>query len=138
MADKCLNAVWTLFKKKGGTLFDNCAVSQVIPFGNEVQVNLSSGKTLTSKRVVICAGPWTNRLTESLGYTIFQCFIFNFMLFFILYRWKLPLNPIKIPVFYYKAKGHIPHTFIYDDLDSKTHIWGLPELEYPGLVKVTF
>ena len=44
------------------------------------------------------------------------------------------MNPIKIPVFYYKAERHIPHTFIYETDDKD--IWGLPELEYPGLVKV--
>ena len=48
--------------------------------------------------------------------------------------WNLPLKPIKIPVFYYKANQHIPHTFIFEQDD--THIWGLPEFEYPGLVKV--
>ena len=50
------------------------------------------------------------------------------------------MNPIKIPVFYYKANGHIPHTFIFDvckdQITKDDHIWGLPELEYPGLVKV--
>ena len=46
------------------------------------------------------------------------------------------MNPIKIPVFYWKANGHIPHTFIYDDDELGTHVWGIPELEYKGLVKV--
>ena len=46
------------------------------------------------------------------------------------------MKPIKIPVFYYKAKQHIPHTFIFEEKD--THIWGLPELEYPGLAKVFY
>ena len=50
------------------------------------------------------------------------------------FSWNLPLKPIKIPVFYYKTNGHIPHTFIFETDD--TDIWGLPELEYPGLVKV--
>ena len=44
------------------------------------------------------------------------------------------MNPVKIPVFYYKANGHITNTFIFEESD--THIWGLPEIEYPGLVKV--
>ena len=48
------------------------------------------------------------------------------------------MNPIKIPVFYYKANGHIPHTFIFDDDELGTHVWGIPELEYKGLVKVRF
>ena len=57
-------------------------------------------------------------------------------MFFCICSWSLPLKPIKIPVFYYKAKQHIPHTFIFEQDD--THIWGLPELEYPGLAKVFF
>ena len=54
-----------------------------------------------------------------------------------LFRWKLPLNPIKIPVFYYKANGHIPNTFIFEE-SPEMDVWGLPELEYPGLVKVIY
>ena len=56
------------------------------------------------------------------------------VVFFFNSRWHLPLNPIKLPVFYYKAKGHILHTFIYET--DEWDVWGLPELEYPGLVKV--
>ena len=48
------------------------------------------------------------------------------------------MNPIKIPVFYWKANGHIPHTFIFDDDELGIHVWGIPELEYKGLVKVRF
>ena len=59
-------------------------------------------------------------------------------MFFIIFSWKLPLNPIKIPVFYYKSNGHLPHTFIYDDDEKHIHVWGLPELEYKGLVKVNY
>ena len=58
--------------------------------------------------------------------------------FFKISRWRLPLNPIKIPVFYWKANGHIPHTFIFDDDELGIHVWGIPELEYKGLVKVRF
>ena len=31
----------------------------------------------------------------------------------------------------------LPHTFIYDcGMAREGHVWGLPEQEYPGLVKV--
>ena len=60
--------------------------------------------------------------------------LFKICIEFLFFSWNLPLNPIKIPVFYYKAERHIPHTFIYETDDKD--IWGLPELEYPGLVKV--
>ena len=47
----------------------------------------------------------------------------------------MPLTPMKISVFYFKKNdGHHEHNFYYDDdLDE---IWGLGELEYPGMVKV--
>ena len=47
--------------------------------------------------------------------------------------WKLPLTPIRLPVFYYRAFDFIPHTFMFDCYEE---FWGLPELEYSGLVKV--
>ena len=51
---------------------------------------------------------------------------------------KLPLIPWKIPVYYWRASQFLPHTFIYDSGSSRAgHVWGLPEQEYPGLVKVT-
>ena len=106
-----------MYQKLGGTIFDNCQVKEILPFKDSAKVILESGVTLSSKSVVICAGPWTNRLLEPLG-------------------WKLPLEPIKIPVFYYKANGHIPHTFIFEDENLFYHVWGLPELEYKGLVKI--
>ena len=98
---------------------DNCPVKKILAdSSDEVRLILSDDRTVVTKYLVICAGAWTNRLLDPIG-------------------WKLPLQPIKIPVFYYKADGHIPHTFIYEDDDRASHIWGLPELEYPGLVKVS-
>ena len=49
---------------------------------------------------------------------------------------KLPLRPIKIPVYYWRVHDFISHTFIYE---GKTggNVWGLPQYEYPGLVKVS-
>ena len=98
---------------------DNCPGKKILAdSSDEVRLILSDDRTVVTKYLVICAGAWTNRLLDPIG-------------------WKLPLQPIKIPVFYYKADGHIPHTFIYEDEDRASHIWGLPELEYPGLVKVS-
>ena len=60
--------------------------------------------------------------------------------FFVLVcRWKLPLEPIRINVCYFKAsKDHFPHNFIFASDDESQDIWGLSEYEYPGLVKVLF
>ena len=50
----------------------------------------------------------------------------------------MPLIPWKIPVYYWRVSQFLPHTFIYDCGKAREgHVWGLPEQEYPGLVKVT-
>ena len=53
------------------------------------------------------------------------------------FRWKLPLEPVRINVCYYKAnQHHFPHNFIFASDDESQDIWGLSEYEYPGMVKV--
>ena len=47
----------------------------------------------------------------------------------------------RIHVTYFKAKegeaeAAIPYSFVYEDAQGE-HIYGLPALEYPGLVKVS-
>ena len=55
------------------------------------------------------------------------------------FRWKLPLEPVRINVCYYKAnQHHFPHNFIFASDDESQDIWGLSEYEYPGMVKVAF
>ena len=67
---------------------------------------------------VLCPGPWASELLAKIGL-------------------KLPLVPWKIPVYYWRVSQFLPHTFIYDSGQSRAgHVWGLPEQEYPGLVKV--
>ena len=52
-------------------------------------------------------------------------------------RWKLPLEPVRINVCYYKAnEHHFPHNFIFASDDESQDIWGLAEYEYPGMIKV--
>ena len=68
---------------------------------------------------VLCPGPWASEMLAKIGVT-------------------LPLIPWKIPVYYWRVSQFLPHTFIYDSGTSRAgHVWGLPEQEYPGLVKVT-
>ena len=58
---------------------------------------------------------------------------------FILFRWRLPLEPVRINVCYFKTnKDHFPHNFIFASDDESMDIWGLSEYEYPGMVKVTY
>ena len=86
-SDKALGAVWVstevllksdqklskyysiqkMFKAKGGLIMDNCPIDQIVPESqNSVRVDLKNGKTLISRSLVICAGPWTNKLLEPL------------------------------------------------------------------------
>ena len=56
-----------MFKVKGGLIMDNCPIDQIIPESqSSVRVDLKNGKTLISRSLVICAGPWTNKLLEAL------------------------------------------------------------------------
>ena len=68
MADKCLKTVWAAFQKSGGVIFDNSPVQEIVPFGTDlVKVHLVDGKIFNAKSVVICAGPWTNKILQPLG-----------------------------------------------------------------------
>ena len=78
-------------------------------YGNE-------GQEFSAKSVVLCPGPWAAELLAKVGV-------------------KLPLQPVKIPVYYWKSNEFLPHTWIYEK-DGR-HVWGLPPLEYDGLAKVT-
>ena len=50
---------------------------------------------LTLHCYIIFVGPWSGPLLKKLGYTV-------------------PLQPIKIPVYYWKADHFLPHTWIYE------------------------
>ena len=44
MADKALKTIWTLFRKSGGTLFDNCLVKNILSHGDFTKILLDDGK----------------------------------------------------------------------------------------------
>lgn len=71
MADKALKTVWSSFEKHGGQIIDNAPVKEIsVQNSSCVKIRLKDGTTLESKSVVVCAGPWTNKLMEPLGYKI--------------------------------------------------------------------
>ena len=56
-----------MFKAKGGLIMDNCPIDQIVPESqSSVRVDLKTGRTVFSRSLVICAGPWTNKLLEPL------------------------------------------------------------------------
>uniref|UniRef100_A0A8C7WWA4 Pipecolic acid oxidase n=1 Tax=Oryzias sinensis TaxID=183150 RepID=A0A8C7WWA4_9TELE len=83
------------------------------------------GQFQKTKRLVITAGPWTNRLLVKTGI-------------------ELPLEVMKINVCYwrekvdgsYDVKQKFPCFLQIEGEKSREHIYGLPANEYPGMVKV--
>jgi len=119
MADKALQAVQLLAVRGGAVIRDGVSVDSVDDWRGGVRVGgqgPGGREEYTAQSVVICPGPWAGPLLESLGVS-------------------LPLTPMKIPVYYWRAPDFLPHTFIFEDV-SHNHIWGLPPLEYPGLAKI--
>lgn len=55
-----------MFKKFGGTLKDGVQVTGIIP-GEVVILQTKRGATYRTKRLIITAGPWTQRLIKPLG-----------------------------------------------------------------------
>ena len=55
-----------MFKKYGGNLHDGTQVNGIVP-GDVVQLRTKQGATYRTKKLVIAAGPWTQRLIKPLG-----------------------------------------------------------------------
>ncbi|XP_054857229.1 peroxisomal sarcosine oxidase [Eublepharis macularius] len=123
--DKALRAVQDQFQRSGGTLRDAEKVLSILP-GNVITVTTNRGE-YQAKRLVVTAGAWTSHLLAPLGL-------------------RLPLQPLRIQVCYWRAKGPSAHShlekfpcFLGINLNQEVHdIYGLPSGEYPGLVKICY
>ncbi|XP_064022096.1 peroxisomal sarcosine oxidase isoform X2 [Pogoniulus pusillus] len=124
-ADRALRAVQDVFRRHGGTLRDGEKVLRIEP-GTMVTVTTSGG-VYQAPRLIIAAGAWTGALVAPLGL-------------------RLPLQPLRIDVCYWRKKepgspdmGRDSPCFITAGLRQPPHsVYGLPALEYPGLVKVCY
>ncbi|NXW44035.1 SOX oxidase, partial [Nyctiprogne leucopyga] len=124
-ADRALRAVQDVFRRHGGTLRDGEKVLHIEP-GAVLTVTTTAG-VYRAPRLIITAGPWTGALVAPLGL-------------------RLPLQPLRIDVYYWREKepgtpsaGRTRPCFITLGLSQAPHsIYGLPALEYPGLVKVAY
>ena len=57
-----------IFLKSGGNLRDNCPVKQIFPVDESmVKIELLDGSEVMTKSLVVCAGPWTNKLMNPIG-----------------------------------------------------------------------
>ncbi|XP_074746181.1 peroxisomal sarcosine oxidase isoform X2 [Strix uralensis] len=121
-ADRALRAVQDVFRRHGGTLRDGEKVLHIEP-GAVLTVTTTAG-VYRAPRLIIAAGAWTGALVAPLGL-------------------RLPLQPLRIDVCYWREKepeipsmGRAHPCFITLGLSQAPHgIYGLPSLEYPGLVK---
>ncbi|XP_026717228.1 peroxisomal sarcosine oxidase [Athene cunicularia] len=124
-ADRALRAVQDVFRWHGGTLRDGEKVLRIEP-GAVLTVTTTAG-VYRAPRLIIAAGAWTGALVAPLGL-------------------RLPLQPLRIDVCYWREKepetpsmGRAHPCFITLGLSQAPHgIYGLPSLEYPGLVKVCY
>ncbi|XP_051491521.1 peroxisomal sarcosine oxidase isoform X1 [Apus apus] len=122
-ADRALRAVQDVFRRHGGTLRDGEKVLSIQP-GAVLTVTTTAGM-YRAPRLIITAGAWTGALVAPLGL-------------------HLPLQPLRIDVCYWREKepgtpsaGRTSPCFMTLGLSQAPHgIYGLPALEYPGLVKV--
>ncbi|NWX34499.1 SOX oxidase, partial [Notiomystis cincta] len=123
LADRALRAVQEVFRRRGGTLRDGEKVLRIEP-GATVTVTTAAG-VYKAPRLIITAGAWTGAFVEQLGL-------------------RLPLQPLRIDVCYWREKqpgsaalGSVSPCFLTLGLSQAPHgIYGLPSIEYPGLMKV--
>ncbi|KAK1198747.1 SOX oxidase, partial [Pygoscelis papua] len=124
-ADRALRAVQDVFRRHGGTLRDGEKVLRIEP-GAVLTVTTTTG-VYQAPRLIIAAGAWTGALVAPLGL-------------------RLPLQPLRINVCYWREKepgspsaGGASPCFMALGLSQAPHgVYGLPALEYPGLVKVCY
>ncbi|NXQ98445.1 SOX oxidase, partial [Sagittarius serpentarius] len=124
-ADRALRAVQDVFRRHGGTLRDGEKVLHIEP-GAVLTITTAAG-VYRAPQLIIAAGAWTGALVAPLGL-------------------RLPLQPLRIDVCYWREKepgssgaGRACPCFMALGLSRAPHgIYGLPALEYPGLVKVCY
>ncbi|NXC27489.1 SOX oxidase, partial [Campylorhamphus procurvoides] len=122
-ADRALRAVQEVFRRHGGTLRDGEKVLHIEP-GAMVTVTTTAG-VYQAPRLIITVGAWAGAFLEPLGL-------------------RLPLQPLRINVCYWREKqpgstsmGTASPCFLTVGLSQAPHgVYGLPALEYPGMVKL--
>lgn len=121
MADKCVGALQRLFRAANGTLLDGWPVDEIkVEQDGSVVVKGQRGRVRATS-LVLCPGPWAAPLLAKIGV-------------------QIPVRVERISVLYWRVKD--PHrtssTSFVDVSDDRGHFYGLPDIEYPGLVKLCF
>jgi len=125
IAHRCLNAVQSRFLAKGGEIVTGRVESLTPEDDDTVHIEArsnTSGKleAYSFGRAVICAGPWTAKLVPELSPHLRTL--------------RTPVTYWRDPSGRYSASSGFPIVFNA----RLTDIYGLPSLEYPGLVKMLF
>nr|XP_042910571.1 peroxisomal sarcosine oxidase [Parasteatoda tepidariorum] len=123
-AHKCVLTIQDLFIAKGGHLWHNCEVMDIVPEGNHIEINTSEQRLLVPS-VIVCVGAWTKKLLVP-----------NLMP-------DLPLKPILVKAYYWKEKEGGVHSSkagfpVVIDIGGDADIYTIPSIEYPGLAKVCY
>ncbi|XP_797352.2 peroxisomal sarcosine oxidase [Strongylocentrotus purpuratus] len=119
-ADKALRAYQDTFKNCGGILKEEEQVLKITP-GTLVTVTTSKG-TYRTRHLILTPGAWAQKVLRPLGL-------------------DPPLTVARINVPYWQEKevgamSKFPNVIF--ETKTKKHVYGLQELEYPGLTKIPF
>jgi sarcosine oxidase/L-pipecolate oxidase len=125
IAHRCLNAVQSRFLAKGGQIVTGRAESVNSEEDGAVLIEVRSNtsdklESHSFSRAVVCAGPWTAKLVPELSAL---------------------LSTLRTPVTYWRdptGSHSVSNGFPIIFNARLTGIYGLPSLEYPGLVKMLF
>ncbi|KAK4316346.1 hypothetical protein Pmani_012475 [Petrolisthes manimaculis] len=117
-ADKCVTALQQLFRDAGGRLMDEWMVEDVVAEDEGVEVRGPRG-VVRAGSVVLCPGPWAGPFLAKLGVHI-------------------PLKVERISVLYMKMLDPTTPTTIFIDFTDTPHVYCVPQLEYPGMVKLAY
>jgi monomeric sarcosine oxidase len=66
-ASRCVRAAATLAKRHGAQLHERTPIKEVEASGNSLRVLTESGEWVSADKIIICAGPWTQRCLDRLG-----------------------------------------------------------------------
>jgi len=127
-ADKALQGTLKIAVENGCVIKDNFPVTRITPFEDFVIVTGRDPKSakemaFSASSVIVCAGPWTNRILSPLG-----C--------------ALPLQPVTVTVLYWKYTSFPEAGLVFEKIRRSAggtegnHFYALPEVEYPGMVKI--
>lgn len=121
MADKCVATLQRLFRAAHGMLLDGWPVDAIkVERDGSVEVRGQRGRVRATS-LVLCPGPWAAPLLAKVGV-------------------QIPVRVERVSVLYWRVKdtSKTSTTSFLDVSDDRGHFYGLPDIEYPGLVKLCF